>query len=72
MSSKKLAQAIAEKKVIVKNMTTGEISLNLEGKRFIVGSRQVLNVSEFISDHSKVSKIGGLQELLQKGMLSLV
>lgn len=72
MASKKLAQAIASRQVIVKNTTSGEISLNIEGQRYIVGSRQTLNISEFISDHSKVGKIGGLQDMLQKGMLQLI
>jgi hypothetical protein len=72
MASKKLAQAVAARQVIVKNMTSGEISLNVEGKRHIVASRKVLNLSEFITDYSKVTKIGGLQEMLQKGMLTLI
>lgn len=72
MASKKLAQAVASKSIVVKNMTSGEISLNLEGKRFIVGSLKTLNVSEFLSDHSKATKIGGLQDMLQKGMLTLI
>ena len=72
MASKKLAQAVAANQVTVKNMTTGEISLNLEGKRFIVSSRKTLNISAFVTDPSKITKIGGLQEMLQKGMLTLV
>jgi len=69
--SKKLATAIAQGKVVVRNKISGEISLMIEGEIYVISSGDTFNITA-LTTPARIAKMTKLRELLGKKHLELV
>lgn len=78
MSSHKLLHTLAEGKCVVKNATSGEVLVSLEGRTVKIGPFTQANLLQHATDQTKsaivneLRKHAKLKELIQVGNLEVV
>jgi len=70
--AKKLAQAIASGKIMVKNVISGECVLSVEGKPVTIGPGQTVDLGAILQNPKDVLRTSNLETVLSSGWLVLV
>lgn len=71
MASKKLATAIAQGKLVVRNVISGEVSIKIAGKTRTLSPNETLDIGKLLKNPREALKIQGLQDRLRDRHLVL-